>query len=103
MLGIISALCSLIGSILLAYRVYKILGTFKTTLSLHEHNINHLIYKSNNPDYMTFTFTGSHEASEEFMQKTGIKLVVSGFALLGIGALLKVIELTIALAQPLLK
>ena len=95
MLGLFSALCSLIGSIILAFRVYQILNKLSTTVSLHEMSINKLINLSNDPDHVDFTFIGANKAYEEFMEKGGLRMLVVGFSLLAIGAFLKIIEISI--------
>ncbi|MBN7120325.1 hypothetical protein BSU01_01145 [Erwinia billingiae] len=95
MIGLISALCSLAGSIILAFRVKKVIECIRMALSLHETSINQLIQCSKDRRYMGFTLIGANRPLENFLSKSGQWLLFLGFSLLGLGALLKIIEIAI--------
>lgn len=92
MLSFLSSLCSLIGSIILAVRVYKVLNKFKQALELHEENIVKLIHHTNTRGYRDYVYIGADEIFNNFMKNSGLWLLVVGFMFLILGAFLKVID-----------
>lgn len=99
MLDLLSALLTTVGSIILAIRLYIIMKHFTLALNVHEDSINKLIRLSNDPDPITFGFTGATNPLEIFSKGKGLKLMVFGFGCMGMGGVLKLIELVLAFFQ----
>lgn len=96
MLDLLSALLTTVGSIILAIRLYIIMKHVTLALNVHEDSINKLIRLSNDPDAISFGFTGATNPLEIFSKGKGLRLMVFGFGCMGMGGALKLFELGIA-------
>ncbi|WP_155763445.1 hypothetical protein [Raoultella ornithinolytica] len=99
MLALLSALLTTVGSIILAIRLYIIMKHVTLALNVHEDSINKLIRHSNDPDAISFGFTGATNPLEIFSKGKGLKLMVVGFGCMAMGGALKLIELILTFFQ----
>ncbi|RXX97425.1 hypothetical protein DD577_19285 [Klebsiella pneumoniae] len=99
MLDLFSALLTTLGSIILAIRLYIIMKHVTLALNVHEDSINKLIRLSNDPDAISFGFTGATNPLDIFSKDKGLKLMVFGFACMGMGGVLKLIEIVLSFFQ----
>lgn len=88
-LKIIAAICSVAGSVVLAWRVKRILDALSLVVAAHELNIQQLM-----PNYTGDIFNlGNSTAHVERAKGTG--LLVVGFGLLGLSGALNLLAFTL--------
>lgn len=87
-LKIISAICGLLGSLILAYRVIGLIKALALVVKVHEVNINQLMSNAGNSALVNFQNSTKHV---ENAQKT--HLLFWGFSLVIISAIFQLITL----------